>query len=106
MRTPTTSDVLEEARSDLLATAVDWFERDPHVLGIFLARSIAAESADAYSDIDLPIVIEPGRTFPLCGEARGNSKAMAGFSLQRMAPGHSALRVAFSAVREDRDILP
>lgn len=61
MRTPTTSNNLETARSVLLAVASDWFKRDPHVLGIFLGGSIAAESADAYSDIDLRIVVAPER---------------------------------------------
>ncbi|TCV76404.1 hypothetical protein EDE05_108226 [Neorhizobium sp. R1-B] len=37
--------------------AVGWFKSDVSVLGIFLGGSVAAESADAYSDIDLRIVV-------------------------------------------------
>jgi hypothetical protein len=59
MRTPIKSDDLESARSDLLATAIDWFKKEPNVVGIFLGGSVAAGSADAYSDIDLRIVAEP-----------------------------------------------
>ncbi len=38
--------------------AVGWFKSDVSVLGIFLGGSVAAGSADAYSDIDLRIVVE------------------------------------------------
>ncbi|MGR9470645.1 nucleotidyltransferase domain-containing protein [Rhizobium leguminosarum] len=50
---------LERARNDLLATALGWFRKERGVLGIFLGGSLAAESADTYSDIDLRIVVEP-----------------------------------------------
>ena len=50
---------LTEARERLLKTAVDYFASDPAVLGIFLSGSIAAETADAYSDIDLRVVVSP-----------------------------------------------
>ncbi|MFA1624866.1 nucleotidyltransferase domain-containing protein [Rhizobium mongolense] len=59
MRTPIKRDDLESARSDLLATAVGWFKREQDVVGIFLGGSVAAGSADAYSDIDLRIVVQP-----------------------------------------------
>lgn len=59
MGTPITSVDLEKARDQLLTTAVGWFRSDVSVLGIFLEGSVAAESADAYSDIDLRIVVEP-----------------------------------------------
>lgn len=58
MGTSITYDDLEKARDGLLATAVGWFKRNVSVLGIFLGGSVAAESADAYSDIDLRIVVE------------------------------------------------
>jgi len=58
MGTTITNDELEKARDHLLATAVGWFKRDVSVLGIFLGGSIAAERADAFSDIDLRIVVE------------------------------------------------
>ncbi len=58
MGTAITNDDLERARDHLLATAVAWFKRDVSVLGIFLGGSIPAERADAFSDIDLRIVVE------------------------------------------------
>lgn len=61
MKTPITRDDLEKARNDLLATVVDWFKKDQDVLGIFLGGSLAAETDDAYSDIDLRIVVKPER---------------------------------------------
>lgn len=50
---------LIEARERLLKTAVDYFTRDPDVLGIFLGGSMAAGTVDAYSDIDLRVVVSP-----------------------------------------------
>ena len=50
---------LTEVRERLLKTAVDYFSRDPAVLGIFLGGSMPAGMADAYSDIDLRVVVSP-----------------------------------------------
>ena len=50
---------LTEARERLLKKAVNYFAHDPAVLGIFLGGSMAAGTADAYSDIDLRVVISP-----------------------------------------------
>lgn len=50
---------LTAARERLLKTAVDYFTRDPAVAGIFLGGSLAAGTADAYSDIDLRVVVNP-----------------------------------------------
>jgi predicted nucleotidyltransferase len=51
-----TRDELVLARAALLERTVSFFSEQPDVLGIFLAGSLAAGSADAYSDIDLRII--------------------------------------------------
>ena len=47
---------LIQARETLLDRAVSFFTNQPDVVGIFLAGSLPAGSADAYSDIDLRII--------------------------------------------------
>lgn len=47
---------LVQARETLLDRTVSFFAKRPDVIGIFLAGSLAAESADAYSDIDLRVI--------------------------------------------------
>ena len=51
--------ILIEERDRLLANAVEFFVRDSAVVGVFLGGSIPAGKADAYSDIDLRVVITP-----------------------------------------------
>ena len=51
---------LTHARDRLLERAVAFFAAHPDVLGIFLAGSLPAGTADAYSDIDLRIIAPPG----------------------------------------------
>jgi predicted nucleotidyltransferase len=51
-----TNTELVQARETLLDRAVAFFAAQPDVVGIFLAGSLAAGSADAYSDIDLRII--------------------------------------------------
>jgi hypothetical protein len=53
-----TREELVLAREALLDRTVAFFALQPEVTGIFLSGSLAAGSADAYSDIDL----RPGRT--------------------------------------------
>jgi predicted nucleotidyltransferase len=48
---------LPEARDRLLGRLVDLFSRDPDVMGVFLGGSMASESADAWSDIDLRVLV-------------------------------------------------
>jgi predicted nucleotidyltransferase len=50
---------LVHARVRLLERTVSFFADQPDVLGIFLAGSLPAGSADAYSDIDLRIIATP-----------------------------------------------
>lgn len=47
---------LVEARACLLDAAVSFFTRDAGVDGLYLGGSLAADAADAYSDIDLKVV--------------------------------------------------
>ena len=48
-----------EQRDRLLRQISDDFIRDSDVVGVFLAGSLAAGTADAHSDIDLRVVVEP-----------------------------------------------
>jgi predicted nucleotidyltransferase len=50
---------LIESREALLARTVAYFSARPDVVGAFVAGSIPAGSADAYSDIDLRVVATP-----------------------------------------------
>lgn len=87
MRTSFTREDLEKARSDLLATAVGWFKTEPGVLGIFLGGSIAAETADAYSDIDLRIVVEPKQHPHFVEKRREIPTQWPGFLFNEWLPG-------------------
>lgn len=51
-----THEEIESARAALLRTALDHFSAVPGVEGVFVAGSLAAGSADAFSDIDLRVV--------------------------------------------------
>ncbi|MCL2648061.1 MAG: nucleotidyltransferase domain-containing protein [Phycisphaerales bacterium] len=55
-----TRDELTEAREKLLNTVVTFFRRDSSVLGILLGGSLPTGAADAFSDIDLRVIVEPG----------------------------------------------
>jgi predicted nucleotidyltransferase len=46
-------------RGRLLSVALERFSSDPNVVAVFLGGSLAADSADAYSDIDLHVVVNP-----------------------------------------------
>lgn len=50
---------LVQAREALLDRTVSFFAERPDVTGIFLAGSLPAGSADAYSDIDLRVIATP-----------------------------------------------
>ena len=51
-------DELVIAREKLLDEVVDYYSSDGAVLGIFLSGSLPASTADAFSDIDLRLVVE------------------------------------------------
>lgn len=77
---------LTAARDRLLETAVRFFSSDPAVVGIFLAGSLAAESADAWSDIDLRVVVKPDRHRQFVGERREIPKLWPGFLFNEWTP--------------------
>src|SRR5579863_2410615 len=52
---------LIDARDQLLSSAHQHFTSDADVVGLFLSGSLAAGSSDAYSDIDLRVVVLPER---------------------------------------------
>ena len=52
---------LSHARDRLLDVATDHFCANADVLGLFVSGSLAAGSFDAYSDIDLRVVVRPER---------------------------------------------
>ncbi len=54
-------DDIANARGALLATACEALSQYQGVVGIFLGGSLAAGTADAYSDIDLRVVVTPDR---------------------------------------------
>src|SRR5205807_7066222 len=54
-----TEDLLIGARDRLLSFAHQRFASDIDVVGLFLSGSLAAGTADAYSDIDLRVVVKP-----------------------------------------------
>ena len=53
------ANLLITARRDLLEEAVSYFSSDAAVIGMFLSGSLPAGTEDAFSDIDLRLVIEP-----------------------------------------------
>jgi len=79
--------VLTDARDRLLDTAVRFFSRDPAVTGIFLGGSLAAGSADAFSDIDLRVVVQPDRHAYYVEQRREIPKAWPGFLFNEWVPG-------------------
>lgn len=81
-----TPDELESARNDLLATALRCFKADSDVVGVFLGGSIAAGSADAYSDIDLRVVAKPERHSHYVEQRRQIPKPWPGFLFNEWVP--------------------
>jgi predicted nucleotidyltransferase len=67
------------ARDRLLETALRSFSADPAVIGIFLGGSLAAGSADAYSDIDLRVVVTTDRHGYYVDQRRELPKQWPGF---------------------------
>jgi len=52
---------LVTARERLLEVATGYFAREPGVAAVYLGGSLPAGTADAYSDIDLRVAVEPDR---------------------------------------------
>lgn len=78
---------LTTARNELLDTALRHFSHDPDVIGIFLGGSLAAGSADAYSDIDLRVVARPDRHSFYVDRRKEIPKQWPGFLFNEWMPG-------------------
>ncbi|WP_245581988.1 nucleotidyltransferase domain-containing protein [Phyllobacterium phragmitis] len=66
---------------------MQFFSRDPAVTGIFLGGSLAAGSADAFSDIDLRVVVQRDRHAYYVDQRREIPKAWPGFLFNEWVPG-------------------
>ncbi len=80
-------DVLVRGREALLATACAEFTRDVDVLGVFIAGSVAAGTADAWSDIDLRVVVTPDRHSWFVEHRRDIPTGWPGFLFNEWLPG-------------------
>lgn len=78
---------LTAARDRLLETAVQSFSADPAITGIFLGGSLPAGSADAWSDIDLRVVVTPGRHRHYVERRKEIPKQWPGFLFNEWLPG-------------------
>jgi predicted nucleotidyltransferase len=78
---------LIEARDQLLGIARQDFESNVDVVGLFLAGSLAAGSHDAYSDIDLRVVVKAERHQWLIERLREIPRAWPGFLFNEWRPG-------------------
>ena len=72
---------LIDARDQLLGIARQEFESNKDVVGLFVAGSLAAGSHDAYSDIDLRVVVKSEKQQWFI-ERRRDTSWLAGLSLQ------------------------
>lgn len=75
------------ARDQLLETAVRFFSADSAVIGVFLGGSLAAGSADAYSDIDLRVLVTPDRHGYYVEQRQEIPKRWPGFLFNEWVPG-------------------
>jgi predicted nucleotidyltransferase len=66
-------------REALLNEIVGDLSQDPAVVGIFLAGSLAAGTADAHSDIDLRVVVTPSAIADYCAERLERPRQWTGF---------------------------
>lgn len=78
---------LTDARDRLLRQAVTHFAHDPAVHGIFLGGSLPAGTADAYSDIDLRVVVRSDRHADFVGERLEVPKCWDGFLFNEWLEG-------------------
>lgn len=80
-------DTLVKGREALLATAHRDFASRPDVLGVFLAGSVAAGTADPWSDLDLRVVVTPDRHPWFVEHRREIPEAWPGFLFNEWLPG-------------------
>ncbi|MCF1464806.1 hypothetical protein FS827_26435 [Agrobacterium vitis] len=78
---------LSVARDQLISAAFDHFSADPGVLGIFISGSLAAKSSDAYSDIDLRVIVRAERHSWFVEHRRDFPKQWPGFLFNEWLPG-------------------
>ncbi|MCG8273921.1 nucleotidyltransferase domain-containing protein [Aquamicrobium sp. NLF2-7] len=79
--------LLISARDRLLETAVRFFSAEPAIVGIFVGGSLAAGSADAWSDIDLRVVVTADRHAYYVDQRREFPKQWPGFLFNEWMPG-------------------
>lgn len=78
---------LAAARGVLLDTALDRFRADPDVRGVYLAGSLAAGTADEWSDIDLRVVVRSEAHARFVAERRAIPAAWPGHLFNEWLPG-------------------
>jgi len=81
------TDVLIQARENLLREAVNCLSADSAVLGLFLGGSLAAGTADAFSDIDLRVVVTPDEHERFVANRLEIPKHWTGFLFNEWMPG-------------------
>ena len=81
------TDILVRARQSLLDEAVVYLSKDSAVLGIFLGGSLAAGTADAFSDIDLRVVVTPEEYERFVANRLEIPKRWTGFLFNEWMPG-------------------
>ncbi len=74
-----------ESRDFLLREIVADFARDPDVVGVFLAGSLAADTADVHSDIDFRVVVAPTAIARFCQERLSRPERWSGFLFNEWA---------------------
>lgn len=84
---PMHPDLLVSGREALLSTARADFSGRPDVLGVFVAGSVAAGTADAWSDIDLRVVVTPDGHPWFVEHRRDIPRAWPGFLFNEWLPG-------------------
>ncbi|MFK0382885.1 hypothetical protein [Agrobacterium sp. NPDC090273] len=78
---------LSAARDRLISVAFDHFSVDPDVIGLFISGSLAAGSADSYSDIDLRVVVNAERHNWFVQHRRDFPQQWPGFLFNEWMPG-------------------
>jgi hypothetical protein len=80
-------ETLVEARKELLGVALDRFTPDAAVMAVFLGGSLAARSGDAWSDIDLRVVVRPEDHARFVAARREITRSWPGFLFNEWMPG-------------------
>ena len=75
------------ARETLLSVALARFASDPNIVGVFLGSSLAADSGDAYSDIDLRVVVKSEKHADYVARRREIPEQWPGFLFDEWMPG-------------------